>query len=151
MSLNTYLFTPSSPSFPTYLLSHRLLWIIKHIRQMAAPAILTIVHSRHEDASTARLARALPPQTLDLAIAIDLVVLEHSELGLLALMLDLLGCGVYLLLALLGSSAQTKNEVESRLLLDVVIGERAAVFELLAGEDQALLVWWDALLVCDAR
>jgi hypothetical protein len=31
--------------------------------------------------------------------------------------------------------------------LDVVVGERAAVFELLAGEDETLLVGWDALLV----
>ncbi len=39
--------------------------------------------------------------------------------------------------------------MEGRLFLDVVVGEGAAVFELLAGEDQALLVWWDAFLVCD--
>ena len=38
--------------------------------------------------------------------------------------------------------------MEGRLLLDVVVGEGAAVFELLAGEDQTLLVWRDALLVC---
>jgi hypothetical protein len=32
-------------------------------------------------------------------------------------------------------------------LLDVVIGEGAAILELLACKDEALLVWWDALLV----
>jgi len=32
-------------------------------------------------------------------------------------------------------------------LLDVVIGQGAAIFELLSGEDQALLVGWDTLLV----
>jgi hypothetical protein len=37
--------------------------------------------------------------------------------------------------------------VEGRLLLDVVVGKGAAVLELLAGEDQALLVRRDALLV----
>jgi len=37
--------------------------------------------------------------------------------------------------------------VESGLLLDVVVAERAAVLELLAGEDEALLVGGDALLV----
>ncbi len=37
----------------------------------------------------------------------------------------------------------------ARTLLDVVVGERAAVLELLAGEDQALLVGRDALLVLD--
>ena len=33
--------------------------------------------------------------------------------------------------------------------MDVVVRERTAVFELLAGEDQALLVGRDALLVLD--
>jgi hypothetical protein len=39
--------------------------------------------------------------------------------------------------------------VKSRLLLDVIVGQGAAIFELLAGEDQALLVWRDAFLVLD--
>jgi hypothetical protein len=38
--------------------------------------------------------------------------------------------------------------VERRLLLDIVVGEGAAIFELLAGEDEALLVRGNALLVC---
>ena len=39
--------------------------------------------------------------------------------------------------------------MERRLLLDVVVAQRAAVLELLAGEDEALLVGRDALLVLD--
>ena len=39
--------------------------------------------------------------------------------------------------------------MKSALLLDVVVGKGTAIFELLAGEDQALLVWRDALLVLD--
>ena len=42
------------------------------------------------------------------------------------------------------AAAQAQDEVQRRLLLDVVVGERAAVLELLAGEDQALLVRGDA-------
>jgi hypothetical protein len=61
--------------------------------------------------------------------------------------LDLLRGGVDLLLALLASTAQAQDEVQGRLLLDVVVGKRPAVLELLAGEDQALLVGRDALLV----
>lgn len=38
-------------------------------------------------------------------------------------------------------TTQPQDEVQSRLFLDVVVGERTAVFELLAGENQALLVW----------
>lgn len=39
--------------------------------------------------------------------------------------------------------------MQGRLLLDVVIGEGATVFELFTSEDEALLVWWDALLILD--
>ena len=39
--------------------------------------------------------------------------------------------------------------MEGGLLLDVVVGQRAAIFELLAREDEALLVGRDALLVLD--
>jgi hypothetical protein len=38
--------------------------------------------------------------------------------------------------------------VESRLFLNVVVGESAAVLKLFASEDEALLVWGNALLVC---
>ena len=49
----------------------------------------------------------------------------------------------------LHAAAEAKHEVEGRLLLDVVIREGAAVLELLAREDEALLVRRDALLVLD--
>ena len=39
--------------------------------------------------------------------------------------------------------------MEGRLLLDVVIGESAAILKLFAGENQALLVRRDTLLVLD--
>ncbi|PWO01124.1 hypothetical protein FA09DRAFT_327083 [Tilletiopsis washingtonensis] len=42
-----------------------------------------------------------------------------------------------------------EHQVERGLLLDVVVAERAAVLELLAGEDEALLVRRNALLVLD--
>ena len=51
---------------------------------------------------------------------------------------------VLFLLALLSTTTQTKDEVEGRLLLNVVVRESAAVLELLAREDQTLLVWGDA-------
>ncbi|KAH3668917.1 hypothetical protein OGAPHI_002672 [Ogataea philodendri] len=49
----------------------------------------------------------------------------------------------------LHTTSQSKHQVESRLLLDVVIGKGSAVFQLLTGENQSLLVWWNALLVLD--
>ena len=115
---------------------------------MALAAVLAVVHSGHEDTSTTLLGGALAAQALDLAVPVHLVVLEDSQLGLLALVLDLLGGGVHLLLALLATTTQTKDQVEGRLLLDVVVGERTAVLKLLPSEDQALLVRRDTLLVC---
>ena len=47
------------------------------------------------------------------------------------------------------AAAEAEDEVEGRLLLDVVIREGAAVLELLPREDQPLLVGRDALLVLD--
>jgi hypothetical protein len=47
------------------------------------------------------------------------------------------------------TATETKNKVEGRLLLDVVVRKSATVLELLAGEDQALLVRGNALLVLD--
>jgi len=41
--------------------------------------------------------------------------------------------------------------MEGRLLLDVVVAQRPAVLELLAREDEALLIRGDALLVLDLR
>jgi hypothetical protein len=47
------------------------------------------------------------------------------------------------------SSAQAQDKVQGALLLDVVVRQGAAVLELLAREDEALLVRGDALLVLD--
>ena len=49
----------------------------------------------------------------------------------------------------LHATAQAQHQVERRLLLDVVVGQGAAVLKLLAGKDEALLVGGDALLVLD--
>ncbi len=78
-----------------------------------------------------------------------LVVLEDAQLDLLVLVLDLLGAEVDLLLLLLATSKETKDEVKGGLLLDVVVSKSAAILELLAGEDETLLVGGDALLVLD--
>ena len=47
------------------------------------------------------------------------------------------------------TTTETEHEVKGGLLLDVVVREGAAILELLAREDQALLVGGDALLVLD--
>ena len=47
------------------------------------------------------------------------------------------------------ATAETQHQMEGGLLLDVVVGQGAAVLKLLAGEDQSLLVGGNALLVLD--
>jgi len=47
------------------------------------------------------------------------------------------------------TTSESEHQVESGLLLNVVIGEGSSVFQLLSCEDQSLLIGWDALLVLD--
>ena len=47
----------------------------------------------------------------------------------------------------LKATSQTQHQVQRGLLLDVVVGQGAAVLQLLASEDEALLIRGDALLV----
>jgi hypothetical protein len=49
----------------------------------------------------------------------------------------------------LHATAEAQHQVERGLLLDVVVRQRAAILELLAREDETLLVRRDALLVLD--
>merc|ERR1711904_545932 len=52
-------------------------------------------------------------------------------------------------MALREAPAQTQNEMESRLLLDVIVGKRTTIFQLLSCKDQTLLIWRNAFLVLD--
>ena len=45
------------------------------------------------------------------------------------------------------ASTKTKHQMESALLLDVVITQGAPILQLLTSKDQSLLVRWDTLLV----
>merc|ERR1719362_2292515 len=47
----------------------------------------------------------------------------------------------------LHASTKAQHQVKGGLLLDVVIRKGAAILQLLSGENEALLVWRDALLV----
>ena len=49
----------------------------------------------------------------------------------------------------LSASPETKHEVKRGLLLDVVVRKGSAILELLAREDEALLIRGDAFLVLD--
>ena len=49
----------------------------------------------------------------------------------------------------LHTTSKSEDEMESGLLLDVVVGESSAVLKLLSGKDESLLVWGNTLLVLD--
>merc|ERR1712223_1761414 len=49
----------------------------------------------------------------------------------------------------LHTSTKTEHQMQSGLLLDVVVREGAAILKLFAGKDQPLLVWVNAFLVLD--
>ena len=49
----------------------------------------------------------------------------------------------------LHTTSESEDEMESGLLLDVVVRESSSILELLSGEDESLLIWWDTFLVLD--
>ena len=129
--------------------SGRLGALLEHESELALSAVLTVLVPRHEDASTALRRRALPTKALDVAITVDLVVLEDGHLNLLALVRDTLRGGVNLLLPLLGTTTKAEDEVKGRLLLDVVVRKGATIFELLTSKDETLLIRGNSFLVLD--
>ena len=78
---------------------------------MALTTVLAVVVPGHEDAWTTLRRWALAAELLHRAVIVDAVVLERCHLDFAVLVLDLLGSRVRLLLALLGTTAQTKHEV----------------------------------------
>ena len=47
------------------------------------------------------------------------------------------------------STSKSEDEMESGLLLDVVIGESSSILELLTSEDKSLLIWGNTFFVLD--
>ena len=47
----------------------------------------------------------------------------------------------------LHTSSETKNQVKSRFLLDIVVGKSSTVLELLSSEDETLLIRRDTFLI----
>jgi len=86
-------------------------------------------------------------KTGDLAISFHTVVLQCGKRDGLVRTLDLLWFGENLFLSLLSSSTKTKDQVQGRFLLDVVITQGTSIFQLLTSKDQTLLIWWNTFLI----
>ena len=80
---------------------------VKDVGEPTLTAVLPVKVRRHKNAGTALLGGTLPPETVNLAVVVHLVVLEDGQLN--RTLLDLLGGGVILLLPLLGTSPQLED------------------------------------------
>jgi len=49
------------------------------------------------------------------------------------------------------TTSESEDQMESGLLLDVVVGKGSAILELLTSEDESLLVWRDSFLVLNRK
>merc|ERR1719309_1125724 len=135
--------------------NHRL-WIhslilgfVEDIGEATLATILSVEMCSHEDSGSTLLSRTLTAETVNLAVIVHLVILEHGQLHLPVLVLDLLGSSVILLLPLLSTSSQSQHKVKSGFLLNVIIRESSSVLQLFTGKDQPLLIWRDSLLILD--
>jgi hypothetical protein len=105
---------------------------------MALATVLAVLVLGHKDTSTTSVVGALTTETGDLARLIDLVELEDSHLDLGALVLDLLGGGVGLLLSLLTTTEELGVKVEGRVVLDTIESKSLRVHEGLTGKGETL-------------
>ena len=88
------------------------LGFVEDVREAAFTTVLSVKMGYHEDTGIALFTGAVTTETSDLVVLVNLVEFEHSKLDLLLLMLVLLGCGVGLLLALLGSTTKSQLQME---------------------------------------
>jgi len=49
----------------------------------------------------------------------------------------------------LHSTSESKDQMKSRFLLDIVVRESSAVLKLLSGKNESLLIWRDAFFILD--
>merc|ERR1719174_1095670 len=119
--------------------------LLDEVREVALPAVVPVEVHRHEDARPAHLVGALPPQSRDFIVRVHLVELEHCELHLLALVLQLLGLRVGLLLALLAAAEELEREEKRGLVLEPTRRELFRTLKGASAEDQSLLTRGDAL------
>ena len=100
--------------------------------QVALAAVVAVIVLGHAHAAEAAGLRARSLQSLDGAI-LHAVIAKHHLGRLLALVLLLLGLRVLLLLLLLAAAAaQAQHQVQRRLFLNVIVAQRAPIFQLLS-------------------
>lgn len=135
-----------------FLLTHTQLlvfWFVEAVSQTTLATVMPVKVATHENSSTTFIRRTFPTKSADFAIFIHLIVFQHSQLDLLPLMLVLLWGGVRLLLPFLSATTKSQHEMESGLLLNVVVRQSTAIFQLLTSKDQPLLIRRNSFLILD--
>lgn len=148
MSLSSFFFF----SVPVFLFIHTQLlvfWFVEAVSQTTLATVMSVKMASHENSSTTLIRWTLSTKATNFAIFIHLIVLQHSQLNLLSLMLILLGSGVGLLLPLLSTTTKSQHKMKGGLLLDVVVRQSTAIFQLLTSKDQPLLVRRNSFLILD--
>merc|ERR1712142_963298 len=106
-------------------LSLQLFWFstfsAENISQPTLSTVLSVVHVSHENTRTADINRAFSSQSSDFAVVINFVVFQCSKLDLDMLVLDFLWGGV--------------------------VTQGTPIFQLLASEDQSLLIRRNSFLI----
>merc|ERR1719145_251276 len=113
--------------------------LLDEVGEVALAAVVAVEVHGHEHARAAELVRALAAQARDLVAGVDLVELQHRQLDLLALVLDLLRLRVGLLLALLAAAGEVQAQEDGGLVLQAAGTERLGAAERAASEQHALL------------
>ena len=109
---------------------------------------MSVKVASHENSSTTLIRRTLSTKSANFAIFIHLIVFQHSQLNLLPLMLVLLGSGVRLLPSL-STTTKSQHQMKGGLLLNVVVRQSPAIFQLLTSKDQPLLIRRNSFLILD--
>merc|ERR550537_1714241 len=128
-----------TPARPGALPSGLAVTFLDEVGQVALAAVVAVEVHGHEDTRPAELVRALPAQARHLVVRVHLVELEHCQLHLLPLVLDLLRLSVGLLLALLATAGELQRQEERRLVSKAALAELLEVLEGPATKNQPLL------------
>ena len=117
------------------------------ICQTTFSTVLSIRMAGHENSSSTFFIGTFTSQSGDFTILIYLVIFKDSQFNLLLLVFVLFWCGVILLLTFLSTTTETKDKMKGRFLLDVVVGQCSAIFQLFTSKDQSLLVRGNSFFV----
>merc|ERR1719436_1040381 len=119
--------------------------LLDKVGEVALATVVAVEVHRHEDARPANFMWELTSQSRHLVIAVDLVKLQHCQLHLLLLVLQLLGLCVGLLLALFRTTIKRQGQKQCRFVFKATFFQGLSVAQRATAENQALLFHWHTM------